>query len=83
MSKQEVEMVYEQSRASRFTISFEIVLIYIASGLIILTFFNEIKVLLYSSLGYIALFMFLTVVFAMIGYTIYNFAKGFKVLLSR
>lgn len=72
----------ERSYGSRFFVSFEIVLIYIASGLIVLTFFDSIKQVLYSSLGYLALAMFLTVFLAMVGYTIYNFAKGIKNLVS-
>ena len=68
---------------SRFQVSFEIIFIYLASGLVILTFFNEIKVALYASLGYIALFMFLSVFFVMVGYTLYNFSKVLYVLLKR
>ena len=69
--------------ASRFKISFEIVLIYIMTGLIILTFFNAIQRVLYASLGYLALFMFLSVFVVMVSYTLYNFAKGIFNLMRR
>ena len=81
MSNTETET--QKSLVSRFSISFEIIFIYLASGLIILTFFDSIKVALYASLGYIALFMFLSVFVVMASYTIYNFTKVLYVLLER
>ena len=77
------ENVTQKSFASRFTISFEIIFIYLASGLVILTFFESIKVALYATLGYIALFMFLSVFVVMVSYTIYNFTKVLYLLFNR
>ena len=82
MSTVKTEME-NKSLLSRFQISFEIVFIYLASGLVILTFFDSIKVVLYASLGYIALFMFLSVSLVMVSYTIYNFSKVIYILLKR
>jgi hypothetical protein len=73
----------EKAFSSRFKVSFEIILIYVTAGLIILTFFDSIKVALYASLGYIALFMFLSVFVLMVGYTLYNFGKTIYILLSK
>ena len=64
-------------------ISLEIALIYIMTGLVALTFFDSIKVALYSMLGYLALGAFLLVTLAMVSYTVYNFGKGLFLLLSR
>ena len=77
------ENVTQKSFASRFTVSFEIIFIYLASGLVILTFFESIKVALYATLGYIALFMFLSVFVVMVSYTIYNFTKVLYLLFNR
>ena len=77
------EKVTEKSFASRFTVSFEIIFIYLASGLVILTFFESIKVALYATLGYIALFMFLSVFVVMVSYTVYNFTKVLYLLFNR
>ncbi len=72
-----------RSLASRFSVSFEILFIYLATGLVILTFFGSIKVALYATLGYIALFMFLSVFVVMVSYTVWNFSKVIYVLVSR
>jgi hypothetical protein len=73
----------ETTLSSRFKVSFEIILIYATAGLIILTFFDPIKVALYASLGYVALFMFLSVFILMVGYTLYNFGKALYIFLIR
>ena len=72
-----------RSLASRFTVSFEIIFIYLATGLVILTFFSSIKVALYATLGYIALFMFLSVFVVMVSYTVWNFTKVVYVLINK
>ena len=68
---------------TRFTIPFEIILIYICTGLIILTFFDSIRDFFYATLAYIAFFMFLSVFIVMVSYTIYNFYSFVKVYISR
>lgn len=83
MSNVEKVIGTEKSLPSRFKISFEIIFIYIMTGLIILTFFTQIEKVLYASLGYLALFMFLSVFVVMVGYTLYNFSKGIYLLLRR
>lgn len=77
------ENVTPQSFASRFNVSFEILFIYLVTGLIIFIFFDTIKSVLYASLGYLALFMFLSVFVVMVSYTIFNFVKVAYLLLER
>ena len=67
----------------RFTIPFEIILIYICTGLIILTFFDNIRDFFYATLAYIAFFMFLSIFITMLAYTIFNFYYFVKVYISR
>ena len=73
-------VVKERSVLSRLQIPFEIVFVYLLVVLLILTFFDFLKVALYATLGYLALFMFLSVFVVMVSYTIYNFAKAIYVL---
>ena len=77
------ENVTRQSFASRINVSFEILFIYLVTGLIIFIFFDTIKSVLYASLGYLALFMFLSVFVVMVSYTIFNFVKVAYLLLER
>ena len=72
-----------KSFVSRFNISFEIVIIYLITGLIIFAFFETIKAVFYATLAYIALFMFLSVFVVMASYTVYNFVKVIYLLLER
>lgn len=72
-----------RSLSSRFSISFEIVLIYLATGLILITFFESIQVALYATLGYIALFMALSVFVVMVSYTVWNFSKAIYILVTK
>lgn len=83
MSKTEIIPQTNTHFVARFTISFEIILIYIATGLIVLTFFDSIKVFFYASLGYIAFFMFLSLFITMTAYTIYNFSKYCYLVVKR
>ena len=83
MSKAENVYVNDTSVLSRFQISFEIIFIYLATAIVILAFFDSIKVALYATLAYIALFMFLSVFVVMVSYTLYNFGKVIYSLFSR
>ena len=58
-----------------FSFPFEILFIYIMTGLIVLMFFNAIEIALYSLLAYVALLMFFTIFITMISFTCYNFGK--------
>lgn len=83
MSKTENLTQNQAHFSTRFTISFEIVLIYVATGLIVLTFFNSIRDFFYASLAYIAFFMFLSIFLCSIGYTVYNCYRIFYAFVKR
>ena len=83
MSKTENNTQNNSRFIERFTIPFEIVLIYICTGLIVLTFFDSIRDIFYATLAYIAFFMFLSIFIVMVSYVLYNTYRILDALIQR
>lgn len=61
----------------------EIIAIYLVVVITIFAFFESFKTLFYATLGYLALFIFLTILAYIVIYVLYNFAVIFYELFVR
>lgn len=77
-----VPEVLATQKGLQFKTTLEVIAIYVAAFITFLTFFNYLNVALYSILGFVSLFAFFTIIFAMVGYIVYNFVVFFKAVLA-
>ncbi|OLS22459.1 MAG: hypothetical protein HeimC3_30920 [Candidatus Heimdallarchaeota archaeon LC_3] len=77
-----VPEVLTKHQGLQFKTTLEVVAIYFAAFITFLTFFDYLNVALYSMLGFVSLLAFFTIIFAMVGYIIYNFYVFFKTVLA-
>ncbi|MHA2365728.1 MAG: hypothetical protein ACXAC7_17350, partial [Candidatus Hodarchaeales archaeon] len=73
----ELEHSLETPSRWQFKTTIEILFVYVAAFLTFLLFFDSLNYLLYTFLGLVALFMFLSVAVLMLGYISYNFYEIF------
>lgn len=71
-----------KTKGLQFKTTLEVIAIYIAAFITFLTFFDYLNIALYSILGAASLLAFFTIVFAMVGYIVYNFYVFFKAVLT-
>ncbi len=83
VSELSFENIPSKLATHKFEVTWEIVALYVVGVLTVIAFFESLKTLFYTILGYLAFILFLSLMLYVIFYVIYNFSVIFYELFLR